>query len=256
MLSSIIALRERDVSDPRFVAHALASLDRPTINRDVMIPGIGKVRRLLRPQFSLRVLLIAWVMLCVSLAVLWWWPRSAGLSCNPKWFTGYYRGLGLTDGPGLLGRSWYRVEFAVTEPEHGKCIVFFDEPGFNRFEARYPDGSLRAEGECYVTLNGGSLDPVPEINNVKSGRYYKPNGELGSEVVNGTGTETYWAPNGTKLWELELKNYQRQQLSWWYPNGAKKVVGTYDGGKRVGPWSYYTENGELEKTVDYSESHD
>ena len=228
-------------------------------------------------QFSLRTLLLIPTLFALVVSLLWAWPKSRGLSVSPT-FIGHYRGLGLWEGPGLFGRSYYRITFSSTDPEDGLCEVYFSGYGFNRFRGEYPNGVLREEGECLVEPNGDSEDPMPDIHQVKWGNYYRPDGSLGSEIRDGTGVQIYWSREGVKLWELELRNFQRVRVSWWYPNGkllmkqtyldglvhgpyvsyypdgTKKSEGEYSRGEESGTWTRFDEDGKVDSTAQYAEA--
>jgi|TARA_B100000959_G_scaffold265831_1_gene307711 antitoxin component YwqK of YwqJK toxin-antitoxin module len=37
----------------------------------------------------------------------------------------------------------------------------------------------------------------------------------------------------------------------WYDNGQKKAEGTYNNGKQVGKWTYYKEDGTIDRVEEY-----
>ncbi len=218
--------------------------------------------------------------LIVILAVLvgisfWWaWPKSETLEFTP-YMVGHYRGFGLVpDDTFLLGMSFYRVTF--TPPNEGRWEVEYVRPGYNHCKGFYDDGTLHEESKCLVELLGPYNHPCPDIHNVQFGRYYKPDGTLGSEVKNGTGVQTYWTLDGTKIWELELHDFKRVRHSRWHSNGqllqtqayvdgkvhgpfvtyyssgAKKTEGADFQGDRSGKWIRYNEDGTVKKVEDYT----
>ena len=210
------------------------------------------------------------------MAGLWWWPKSQPLSINREFYTGYYRGLGLTDDVGFFGKNYFRL--VIDDGDSGYWEVDYRRPGFNPYRGYYPNGMCREEGECFVEINGDVLDPDPDSNNVRSGKYYRPDGTLGSEVVDGTGIQTLWFPDGTKRWELVLRDYRRVRHSIWYENGQLRqtqsylndavngdfktfrknggvsLSGAYAEGNRAGVWTRFDEYGSVESTEDYSVS--
>lgn len=229
-----------------------------------------------RIRFSLKKLLLVPAVVSIVLAGLWWWPKSQPLSINEDVYTGYYRGLGLSDGTGFYGKQFFRL--VVDDGTNGYWEVDYSQPGYNSYCGFYPNGTCREVGECFVEINGGDLDPAPDSNDVKSGKYYKPDGTLGSEVADGTGTQTLWYLDGKKRWELVLHDYKRVQHSVWYENGqlrqtqhylndavdgefesyhengAVSLRGAYAEGIRVGVWTRFDENGDVESVEDYSDS--
>ncbi len=221
-----------------------------------------------------------WIILALlvgaAVLALWGWPKTQAFEFGPD-ITGYYRGLGLDERDVFfIGKSYFAVK--LPSGDHGYCIVSFDRPGYNHFKGYYHDGKLREEGTCFVELMGGYDRPAPYTYNVQDGRYSKPEGDLGSEIKNGTGVQTYWTPNGTKVWELEFRDFKRAHLSWWHPNGQlfttlKYVDGKQDGrsvsyypsgqkrseteysaDERVGKWIRYLEDGNVESVEDYTAS--
>ncbi|MBN2023060.1 MAG: hypothetical protein JW809_09730 [Pirellulales bacterium] len=201
------------------------------------------------------------------------WPRSCPLSVCPECYTGYYRGLDI-GGPGLLGRSFYRLVLPPSDEADGWTEIDYRGEGWNAFRGTYPDGTLREEGECRVGSNGPD-DPAPDIHDVKWGKYHDPKGVIVSEIVDGTGRQTYFAADGTKIWELDLKDGQRTRHAMWAPNGqitseqryidgkvhgpfvgyyhsgVKRVEGTKSRGKDVGLWTWYKPDGTVERVEDH-----
>ncbi len=211
----------------------------------------------------------------IGTPISWYtWPKSIPHQMSPSDMRLYYRGFGFNDGTGIFGKRWYAVTF---DPEDdGSHWQFeFIEPGYNPFKAYYADGTLQQEGECLIEVMGFENGPYPDWHNLRWAKCYRPDGSLGSEVIDGTGIQTQWMPGGTKTWELELLNYQRTAHTMWYPNGqlhahqayvngrvhgpfisyypsgAKQTEGAYDAGRRVGTWIRYNEDGSVES----SESH-
>ena len=150
--------------------------------------------------------------------------------------------------------------------------IEYKEEGYNPYKAFYSDGSLQQEGECRIKIMGFEYAPYPNWSDLDWAKCYRPDGSLGSEVVDGTGTQTQWMPDGTKVWELELVNHKRVAHTMWYPNGqlqqhqeyrdgqvhgpyvgyypsgVKKTEGAYDAGQRVGTWIRYNEDGSVKST--------
>ena len=178
-------------------------------------------------QFSLRTILLLPALVGASLAGLWWWPKSQPLPVNEKYYRGYYRGLGLVDGPGFPGKDFFRV--VVKHIDEGYWEVRFRGAGYSPYRGYYPNGTLREEGECRVEFYGvDQSDPCPDNHDVRWGKYYLPDGRLGSEVRDGSGVQTYWSSNATKVWELELKDFKRRRLTMWKPDGTRLTQEEYD----------------------------
>lgn len=216
------------------------------------------------------------VTVLVFLALAGWvlYPKSSPHPMGDI-YTAYYRGVGLPGAPGFLGRSWGRIEMLADDG--GKWVFQYGKEGYNPFKGFYPDGTIREEGMCLVELMGFPNQPYPDPHNVRRSKCYLPDGTLGSEIVNGTGTQTYWAPSGIKIWELVLEEYVWQKMTRWYPNGQLiqtieyvkgkpdgpvnayyqngdiRFVGSYDFGKRNGRWEHYAENGTLKYVEIYKD---
>lgn len=211
----------------------------------------------------MRIILIVILTIFFVLFVLWLVPKSQPLEFSPD-FIGYYRGFGLEGAPSIFGKQYYLVKIKDND---GVCWVSYRNEGYNHFEGFYTSGAIREEGECLVEVMGGYNRPCPERETVKWGKYYKPDGTLGSEVKEGTGLQTYWTLKGVKFWELELKDSKRVLLSMWFPNGQlhetleyvdgpfisyypsgkKQTVGAYSKGKPSGKWIRYYEDGSIKE---------
>jgi len=207
------------------------------------------------------------------------WPKPCNLGGSmsgglmAQGYVAYYRGFGFNDRPGMFGRNYCRVRLAPRTAEDGFTDVAFLGEGWNSFRGTYPDGTLREEGVCWVMLNAG-IEPFTGLDEVKDGKYYDPNGKLGSEVKDGTGVQTYWNCDGTKVWELEFIDYKRARHAMWYDNGqlraeqryrngrvngsfvtyyasgVKLREGSYNCGERVGKWVEYNPDGTIKEVVD------
>ena len=114
----------------------------------------------LRIRFTIRTLLLVPLLLALTMSVFWWWPKSQTLSISED-FTGYYRGLGLTNGKSFFGKRFVRL--VVQDGECGYWEVDYDAPGYNAYRGFYPNGVCREEGECFVEINGGMEDPASQL---------------------------------------------------------------------------------------------
>ena len=230
----------------------------------------------MRIRFTLRTLLLIPLFVALTMAGLWWWPKSQPLSINETFYTGHYRGLGLADDTSFFGKRFFRV--VVQDGPYGYWEVDFKKPGYNAYRGYYSNGICREEGECFVEMNGGQVEPAPDSHNVRFGRFFRPDGKLGSEVVNGSGIQTLWYPDGTKRWELVLRDYERVRHSVWFDNGQLsqtqhyvsgevdgsfesfhkngkvRLHGAYVRGDRQGIWTRFDEDGKIESIEDYSVS--
>ena len=180
------------------------------------------------------------VALVTAFIVAWSWPKSVE---EPEmgvvaWYRGFFWAK-----EGFFAPHYYLLE----APD---CTVEFNELGYNPFESRYPDGKLQAEGLCLVESSVRSI-PVPFIDDVTDGRFYKPDGSFGSEVRNGAGVLTLWYPNGRKRWEVEFDDFKRKRLRGWYENGQLQVEEHYRDGKWHGLIVGYHPNGQKRSDAEY-----
>ena len=167
----------------------------------------------------------------IGTPISWYaWPKSIPHPMSSSDMRLYYRGLGFNDGTGIFAQRWYAVTF---DPENdgSHWQVEFIEPGYNPFKAYYAGGTLQQEGECLIELMGFENGPYPDWHNLRWAKCYKPDGSLGSEIIDGTGTQMIWMQDGTKAWELELVNYQRAVHTMWYPNGQLHAHKAYMNGE-------------------------
>ncbi|MCK4872700.1 MAG: hypothetical protein KAS72_08250 [Phycisphaerales bacterium] len=205
-----------------------------------------------RPRTTLLLPLLVFAAIVLALLVWRGTPNSMPHPMNEQYVTLHYVGLGLTDGDGPLGKRYIAVTMRSPDDD-GLWRCEFDGPGYNAFKSYYPDGTLSEEGACLVEVMGLEDAPYPDRHDLQWSRSYRPDGTQASEVVDGTGVQTIWTPGGIKTWELELRNYQRAKLSWWYPNGQLLTVQTFDNGKRHGSFVSYHDNGQkkLEGAYDH-----
>ncbi|MGL4942787.1 MAG: hypothetical protein ACRC46_06315 [Thermoguttaceae bacterium] len=135
-----------------------------------------------------------------------------------KDYTGHYYGLNLIDASSILGKKYYRV--TVDDGICGYWFVLNPHDGYNAYKGFYESGVLKEEGEIYVEFVDYPKEPLPDRHKVRSGKYYTPDGVLGSLVENGTGCQKLWYPNGQLRFELELKDYKRVRLKQFSTDGS------------------------------------
>lgn len=179
--------------------------------------------RLVRPAIRVRGMMLLVALAACGLASFIAWPRSMPLDIDEDSYTGFYTGLGLTDDASPLGRRFYRVR--IDDSPCGYMEVDVRGVGYHRnrgyypYLGYYPDGTLREHGECLVNVAGFSDQPYPDNHDIRNGRFYKPDGSLGSVVSNGTGVQVYWYPDGQIRWRLELKDFKRVRHQMWSRKG-------------------------------------
>lgn len=191
------------------------------------------------------------ILLPIILLLVGWcvYPKSIPHPMNEKYVTAYYRGFGLPGAPSILGTLWDRVQISATDG--GKWIFEYEHEGYNNFKGYYPNGNICEEGECFVEIMGFHDQPFPDQHKVRNSKCYLPDGTLGSEVKDGTGIQTYWTPKDVKTWELVLKDYVRQKLTMWYPNGQMLGTKDYSEGEVHGPFESYYQDGNIKTTGSY-----
>lgn len=189
------------------------------------------------PAIRVRGMLLLVALAACGLASFIAWPRSMPLLPDEDRYTGYFTGLGLVDDASPLGRRFYRVHI-----DDGPCgFMDVDVRGdgqapfreglshgaYYPYRGHYPDGTLREEGECRVKFLGLPIQPSPDNHDIRNGRFYKPDGSLGSVVRDGSGVQIYWYPDGRIRWRLELKNYNRVLSQMWDREGKLRHDQTY-----------------------------
>ncbi|GEM_PF-2364739 len=230
-----------------------------------------------KPQFSLRSLLLLPLLCAVGLQIVYWVPRSQPLSWDPG-IVGYYRGLGLSDEPGYMGKNWCRLEFRYAGSDGflgGYWEVDIDGLGYNQYRGYYLTGVLREEGLCMVVEEGTEVRARcrEELHRAK---FYDPNGALISEIIDGTGKQILCFSNGQRFLEAEFVNgkssgpvrvwsrngrlrceaYDRNGIAdgpctSYFPNGGVQNQGEYKDGKEVGVWVHYAEDGSVASRINH-----
>lgn len=196
--------------------------------------------RLGRPVIRVRGMLLLVALAACGLASFIAWPRSMPLSFNKDLYTGYYTGLGLTDDASPLGRRFYRVhiddigfipcgymEVDVRGAGQAPFRGDYSHGAYYPYRGYYPDGTPREVGECRVEFLGLPTQPYPDHHDIRNGRFYKPDGSLGSVVSDGSGVQIYWYPDGQIRWRLELKDYKRVRCQMWDRNGKLRTDEIY-----------------------------
>ncbi len=153
------------------------------------------------------------VLFMIALGIFWlaWHEKSVTMSINRS-YTGYYRGLSNSE------KRFHRVE--VDEGSGVKWIVDIQGEGWNSYRGYYSNGTLREEGEIHVFANGIEKELTPDRHVVRWGRYYKPDGSLGSEIKDGTGDQILWFLNGQICWHMKQVDGKRVSDQMWQPDGT------------------------------------
>lgn len=230
-----------------------------------------------KPLFSLRSLLLLPLLCAVGLWIVYWVPRSQPLSTDIA-VVGYYRGLGLTDGPGYMGKNWFRLEFregGINDLPNGYREVDIDGLGYNQYRGYYGTGVLREEGLCMVVEDGTEVR-ANHRSQLQRAKFYDPNGALISEIKDGVGKQILCFSNGQRFLEAEFVNgkwsgpmrvwsrngrlrceaYYRNgtadgPCTFYFPNGGIQIQGEHKDGKEVGVWVHYAEDGSVASRIDH-----
>jgi len=221
--------------------------------------------------------LISSVFLLLLIIVCWWGWSSKEYSppYRPGW-TFYYRGFGLNESIGAIGRNYYFLK--ISSPDIS-AEVYLSGEQYSDFKRYYPDGKIREEGACLVEYMGSPLIPVPLLEDVDWSKSYAPDGSLIGEVKNGTGKSVWVYPDGSKQYEVVWKDHKRTQFSSWYrngqlyfrklhsdgvphglhvsyyPSGEVKSEGKNSHGFPVGKWTEYLEDGTVKEVIDHGLEH-
>jgi hypothetical protein len=156
----------------------------------------------------------------------------------------------------LFGHYYYSITYPPTGVSEEGITTISAMRGYNCFRGYYPNGVLREEGESLVryTTPGSGLPDLPINCNIRWGKYYLPDGTLGSEIVDGSGTQTYWVPSGTKIMEVVLQKETPVRVSGWYRNGQPWIIERYKNGRYHGLYESFYENGQKKREGVYDMS--
>lgn len=182
----------------------------------------------------------------VGAVVSYWVPKSQVLPINDS-YVGYYRGLGMTDESGYFGKNWFRI--VVDDGDGGYWEVHVNGVGYSPYRGFYSTGELREVGLCMVEKIGTSI--VPDRHDILDGLYYNPEGQLISEIHDGTGKQILLSAEGKPSWELDLINGKYSNAKLWYDNGQLAYEKHYQNGKEHGISVSYYSNGQLRQRSEY-----
>lgn len=192
------------------------------------------------------IVLILLVLVCGFLTA-WAWPKSA--VDEPSGSLAVYRGFRSVGGTSLFGPRYYRLHRnAFDDAESGwyDTTVEFRGAGYNAFEARFPNGVLAAKGTCKAAQDNPESIPMFDPKDISDAEFYRPDATLATKVTQGTGTQVHFHSNGTKSWEIELKDYKWVRYRQWHPNGQLAVDESMRDGKEDGAVVGFWEDGKKE----------
>ena len=167
------------------------------------------------------ILIILIVVVISGLASYWYYPKSCQISIsNSPNLIGTYRGFGLENKPGFLGKNFFRFSIIDTIFEDGfSWVECHGKEEYCKFLGVYANGQKRMEGECWIEVFNSEGELSPNTDKIKWGKYFKPDGTLASEVVEGDGKKTLWSIDGVKLWEVDIENSKMVKYSMWDRQG-------------------------------------
>jgi antitoxin component YwqK of YwqJK toxin-antitoxin module len=155
-----------------------------------------------------------------------------------------------------MNEAWIFSDAGDIQPENSGGVV-------KVFSENYPDGKTRSKWSARICPNGRYLLDGKEID-------FYANGAKEHEVAykNGrkTGAESFWAPDGKRLWEWQ-HNLKKDRSVWtqYWPNGNKRFQSTWNtkpeardlkrsffGYVAEGPASQWNEDGSMEVSGTFS----
>jgi len=160
------------------------------------------------------------LLLVAGLAAWWAWPKWE----PPRGDGGEagYMGFGLPRANNMLfGKRYIGIRYRSNQLSG---YASFSRPGFNDFSIRYANGQLMQEGRWFVRQQNSQQPPSPDPSHTEWARCYKPDGSLGSEVVNGNGTCTVWTSKGVKEREIVFEAGRAVRTSGFHGNGKPRYV--------------------------------
>ena len=152
----------------------------------------------------------------VALSINTWIPRS---SKTMDGNTSHYK----------IGFNGKRCYCSITGEEMG-CrfeVTVKTVPGYGERKSYYANGVVRDHSIVYVERQTDGLKI--NQNRVESGRFYRPDESLCSEVAQGTGVVTTNRANGQPLEEITLGNGRGLRKRTFYKNGNVAQDSQYDG---------------------------
>ena len=220
-----------------------------------------------RFPFRLRSVFLLQLLLATVLGLIYWIPDWSSDIDGVYRYDVYYRGWPFGGTSSYWGRHPYRA--VVTNLQDGSWLsATIEQPGFNAIRGYYANGSVREVGEYWVECN--FMHVIVDSTQVRQGKYYRPDGVLGAEIVDGNGVARYWSVSGTLFWQAEYENGKYASVLAWYPNGALRFIeqcadgrqhgvvesfyenggpkcrGHYFRGEKISRWGYYREDGAIE----------
>ena len=135
-------------------------------------------------------------------------------------------------------------------PYTGKCISNTSTGKLSR-KIFYKDGREICNIEYFENGNKKSVNFYNVHINVCISTYWYINGTKKQEIEYSNGIETRiegWHENGSNK-SVQLFKDAKKNGIWreWYDTGKKKLEGTYENNARVGTWTKWFPNGEIEK---------
>ncbi len=195
------------------------------------------------------------IVLILTLALSGWYffPKKQALSAGYDGVA-YYRGFGLMDGDSMLGRRFYAADFTYEHELdywYTKYEVHYRGGDRAYFKGYYKNGVIAYEGECSITFFAQGQPSDLDLMGGSWAKYYRPDGFLGGEVINGTGVHDWWTQDGAKISEIAVKDGLTLYRTWWYPSGQLRMHHTCDNGAIHGEWKSYWPNGRLSHQATY-----
>ena len=151
-----------------------------------------------------------------------------------------------------------KTQFVERKPFNDEGDIAPEKSGgtIKEFSESYPNGKLRSKWSARICPNGQYLLHGTQMDYFEDGaKQHQATYENGRK----TGEETFWSPDGKKVWtwHRDLKNNRGIWTHYW-PNGKKKIESTWNirpeardlkryffGYVAEGPSRHWNEQGEL-----------
>ncbi len=195
------------------------------------------------------------VLIVLAMALFAWYaiPKKQVLT-GPYSGVAYYRGFGLTNNGGIWGKHFYAADFTF-EHEHDYWYTKYDVQsrggGRAYFKGYYKHGAIAYEGECLIAFSPQGHPSQLDLMCGPWVKYYKPDGTLGSQAVDGTGLHVWWTQNGEKTAQIETAQGKQLYVTRWYPSGQLRVHLPFVDGMFHGEAKQYWPNGRVKSVVAY-----
>lgn len=179
------------------------------------------------------------------------WGATIGYSVARQAPNGVIHLIATMNSPCLhfeMNEAWVLSSDTREEPD-AKLMKFFvmSISDIADCEEQYPNGKIRALWSAGMGNDDRYLLYGKET-------WFYENGQKQREATHSLGrTETYWLPDGKKLWQWEHKEDGNSVWTQWWPNGQKKAESTWRNFKCEGIATCWDRSGKIVSRVEFAD---